>query len=83
MSRNTGVADASSGTSRDVYFGDKDYNRQLPGDINTGLEWSEADEDDLAYGKDYSKPRDRARREISYERRSDRRRRSSPPRYEF
>lgn len=74
-----GMSHDDSELSRDVYYGDKSYNRQLPGDVNTGMMWSETDENDMAYGKDYSKPKDRARREVSYERRRNRRKSSPPP----
>lgn len=37
--------------------------RAMAGDVHTGMLWSEKDEDDLAYGKDYSFERDRRRRE--------------------
>lgn len=67
--------------SKDLW-GDDNYKRPAAGDINTGLMWSERDEADLAYGKDYSdRERDRGdrrrRRSVSYER--TRRRTDSDP----
>lgn len=52
--------------SKDLW-GDENYKRTMAGDINTGMMWSERDETDLAYGKDYSDRR-RRRRDSSYER---------------
>lgn len=58
--------------SRELW-GDEKYKRTMAGDINTGLVWSERDEDDLAYGKDYSDSgRRRRRRSSSYERKRGR-----------
>lgn len=37
--------------------------RTMAGDIHTGMMWSEKDEDDLAYGKDYGFEREQRRRE--------------------
>lgn len=37
--------------------------RTMAGDVHTGMLWSEDDEDDLAYGKDYSFERERRKRE--------------------
>lgn len=61
------------------FWGDEKYTRAMAGDVHTGMLWSERDEDDLAYGKDYSADRERRKkgrrgtggggyREQSYER---------------
>lgn len=67
-----GPDSSDSGLSRELW-GDEKYQRTMAGDINTGMVWSEKDEVDLAYGKDYSGERQRSRRRsVSYERKRDR-----------
>lgn len=61
-------------------YGDEKYSRSMAGDLNTGLVWNKKDEDDLAYGKDYS-DRQRRKRGASYDKTRDRRKSSPPPRY--
>lgn len=76
-----GFSHDDSEIPRDRY-GDEGYGRTLPGDIHTGMVWSEFDEVDLAYGHDYSSERpSRHRREPSFERRRPRGRSSPPPAY--
>lgn len=71
-----GVNGNSGDLSKDLW-GDQNYQRTSAGDINTGMMWSDRDEDDLAYGKDHSDRR-RRRRSPSYERQRRGRRGSDP-----
>ncbi|KAJ8609306.1 hypothetical protein MRB53_039181 [Persea americana] len=48
-----GHAGSSNDLSRELW-GDDKYKRTMAGDIDTGLVWSRQDEEDMAYGKDYS-----------------------------
>jgi len=59
-------------------YGDEQHSRSMAGDLNTERVWKKRDEDDLAYGKDYS-DRQRRKRGGSYDRTRDRRRSSPPP----
>lgn len=79
MARGPGATNGSMDLSKDLW-GDDKYKRTAAGDINTGMVWSERDESDLAYGKDYSNGSGRRRRSASYER-TRRRTDSDPLRY--
>lgn len=67
-----GTSQVDSGGPRELY-GDEKYARSMAGDIGTGPMWSGKDDNDLAYGKDYS-DRKRHRRDVSFEGNRDRRR---------
>lgn len=50
-----------NGESTRGSWGDENYTRAYKGEFNTGMRFSERDENDLAYGKDYSADRKRRR----------------------
>lgn len=49
-----GNPDDGNGESTRGQWGDRKYMRSFDGEMNSGMRFTERDEDDLAYGKDYS-----------------------------